>query len=120
MITVSQEVYQTIVTVQEKKKATTQKLQNTLLLIDIKQNAEKKSKFVIQKLKEIPPKTPVYNSSGRMFVSTSIEQVIDTKERKVARITEELKTLKKSKDFLEKQISDAEKQLKEIVDQAKK
>lgn len=65
----------------------------------------------------LEPAIKTYESIGRMFVLTPIDNVKANLKKRQDTATEKIKTLENNKDYLEKSLKDSENNLREMIHQ---
>ncbi|KAK7343115.1 hypothetical protein VNO80_26078 [Phaseolus coccineus] len=80
--------------------------------------AEKKRAFLtMEELKQVPDDTNVYKSIGRMFVLETKATLMNEQEKKFKDGEATITTLQSSKEYLEKQKTEVESNLRELLQQ---
>ncbi|ESW05754.1 hypothetical protein PHAVU_011G206700 [Phaseolus vulgaris] len=80
--------------------------------------AEKKRAFLtMEELKQVPDDTNVYKSIGRMFVLETKATLMNEQEKKFKDGEATITTLQSSKEYLEKQMTEVESNLRELLQQ---
>lgn len=117
--TVDLELKKAFAELQHKMTDTAQKLK----LADMQIEGLKKSKIhtelTVQEIKSMPPKTNTYESVGRMFILRDMPEITQDLQLKSQKYEEKIKALENNKVFLERNLKEAENNLREMVQQRK-
>ncbi|RZC34256.1 Prefoldin 2 domain containing protein [Asbolus verrucosus] len=104
---------------QEKQIDTAQKLRIADLQIETLKRNKQHASFTEREISSLEEGTKTYESVGRMFVLTPIEQVKEGLQQKQAMSEEKIKVLINNKTYLENSLKDATNSLRELVQQKK-
>ncbi|XP_049884904.1 prefoldin subunit 1 [Pectinophora gossypiella] len=70
-------------------------------------------------MNNLPPGTKTYESVGRMFLYTDLEEVKSNLKNREAQLTARMDELNKNKNYLEKNLKEFEDNIREMVQQRK-
>ncbi|KAH7714664.1 KE2 family protein [Aphelenchoides avenae] len=73
------------------------------------------AELVKSQLDVMPKERPVYRSVGRIFLQETVVSEVARQDEDVRQCTERIAVLAKQKEYLEKNLADAEKNLRELV-----
>ncbi|XP_026281859.1 prefoldin subunit 1 [Frankliniella occidentalis] len=117
--TVDLELKKAFAELQLKMTDTAQKLKLADLQIDGLKKSKIHSELTIQELKGLPPNTNMYESVGRMFILRDAPEITQGLHIKSEKYDEKIKSLESHKAYLESNLKEAEKPIREMVKQRK-
>jgi len=104
---------------QQKAVETSQKLRLADVQIDTLRRSKKRASFTERELSTLNAETPMYESVGRMFILTPSEEVKSNLKHRQDAADEKIKNLENNKAYLERNLKEAENNLREMVQQRK-
>ncbi|KAK3915343.1 Prefoldin subunit 1 [Frankliniella fusca] len=113
--TVDLELKKAFAELQLKMTDTAQKLKLADLQIEGLKKSKIFSELTIQELKSLPPNTNMYESVGRMFILRDSSEITQGLHAKSQKSEEKIKSLESHKAYLESNLKEAEKPIREMV-----
>lgn len=117
--TVDLELKKAFTELQHKMTDTAQKLKIADLQIEGLKKSKTHTELTIQELKNLPPSTNTYESVGRMFILRDTPGITQDLHMKSQKFDEKIKTLENNKTYLERNLKEAENNLREMVQHRK-
>jgi len=119
MARVDMELKKAFAELQQKAIDTAQKLKLSDIQIDSLKRTKQHASLTEREVALLDPSTKTYDSVGRMFLLTPLDEIKDNLKKKQTTADEKIKTLDNNKTYLERSLKDAENNLREMVQQRK-
>lgn len=75
--------------------------------------------FIFREIESLETDVPTYESVGRMFILTPLNEVKENLQKRKEIADEKIKALENNKEYLERSLKDAENNLREMIQQRK-
>jgi len=117
--TVDLELKKAFVELQQKMIETSEQLRIADLQIEGLKRNKQHAEITEREISSLDPKTNTYESVGRMFVLADIADVKVNLKKRQGAADEKIRSLENNKGYLERNLKDAENNLREMVQQRK-
>mmetsp|Transcript_17034 Transcript_17034/g.23519 ORF Transcript_17034/g.23519 Transcript_17034/m.23519 type:complete len:128 (-) Transcript_17034:261-644(-) len=91
------------------------KLKAVIASVRMKETEKKRGELTVQELQELPDETVVYKALGRGFVLAPKIQIQEAMKGGGESLTSELEKMKTTKEYLEREQSGLESEMKELI-----
>ncbi|KAF2885541.1 hypothetical protein ILUMI_20609 [Ignelater luminosus] len=119
MAKVDMELKKAFSELQQKAIDTAQQLKLADIQIENLKRTKQHAILTEREISSLEPNTKTYDSVGRMFVLTPLNEIRENLKKKQTTAEEKVKTLENNKAYLERSLKDAENNLREMVQQRK-
>ncbi|KAJ8868886.1 hypothetical protein PR048_030427 [Dryococelus australis] len=117
--TVDLELKKAFAELQFKMLETSQKLKFADVQIENLKKTIHHAELTDKEIAALPADTRTYESVGRMFILTDMDDVCKHLNKKIETCTEKIKSLENNKNYLERSLKESENNLREMVQQRK-
>eukprot|EP00275_Glaucocystis_incrassata_P001910 EC124281.1.p1 GENE.EC124281.1~~EC124281.1.p1 ORF type:complete len:116 (+),score=21.04 EC124281.1:118-465(+) len=104
-----------IIEVQERMKELQRQVVVLQTQMQVKDRSKRRDELTLRELQALPPSVPTYMPVGKMFLLTEHSELGQKLQSSITSREAELSSMQKSKTYVERQLRDAEGNLKDLV-----